>query len=143
MTAPAQEGDFAAIASIYRHRHPNDSGSLTCGLRTELETFVTRDEGGSLTGFAMVMLLDSGVQPYGVIHQCEISPTSAGNDLPDIRHALVEACVNWLAERGARTVYARTLDKGTHIVAMMRYAESEAGWGYDCGLVRLPPTIWT
>lgn len=130
MIGPAQEFDRFAIAGLYRDLHRGAPGHLVPEVRVESKTLVARDPKGDVIGFAMVVRLDCGVAPYGVIHQLEVGLNYPAPGRYDVREALVAACVSWLRERGVELMYARTVDRGTDTMAMLRYTNSR-GWVLD------------
>jgi hypothetical protein len=107
MVDHAREADRDEIADLYARNRPDQSGRLTDAVQIlGTATFVTRDGANHVTGFAMVIAMDCGVRPYGIIHQLEVSLHSSKQTQSDIRDALVDACVTWLAEHGVSLVYA-------------------------------------
>lgn len=130
MAEPAQPRDFDDIADIYRRNHSDDSGQLTTDVLMQSETFIIRDEADRVIGFAMIVALNCGVTSYGIIHQLEVSPDFPARDRPDVRQSLIEACMRWLQVQGIELMYARTVDKGAEIIAMLRYARSRE-WVLD------------
>jgi hypothetical protein len=131
MVDRAQETDNNEIADLYARNHPEQNGRLTDAVQVMgTATFVTRDRASHVTGFAMVIALDCGVRPYGIVHQLEVSLHSSKQVQFDIRDALVDASVTWLAEYGITLVYARAADKGADTLAMLRYGGSQE-WSLD------------
>jgi hypothetical protein len=78
----------------------------------------------------MVSRLDCGVASYGIIHEIEVAADCPVAQRPDVRQSLVDACVSWLQERGTNLVYARTVDRGAQLAAMLRYSGSRE-WVLD------------
>src|SRR5437763_16604732 len=96
MVTQAQEWDGKIIAGIYKSNHPEDEGGLASDVRQETQTFIARDDESRVVGFAMVIRLDCGVSPYGIIHQMEIAPACSARNRPEVRDSLAEACRSWL-----------------------------------------------
>jgi len=148
MISPAQELDREAIAELYHRNHPSEPGRLGSETHITYQTFVARsDEEGQVVGMAEVIRLDSGVAPYGIIHQLEIASEYSGRERPDLRTSLTRACVEWLEQQGITLVYTRVVNKGSRIAVMLRYAGEEEGWVLDTAgpppsTVRLPGQIF-
>jgi hypothetical protein len=107
MVDRAQETDSDEIADLYARNRPDQNGRLASATQVmETATFVARDGANHVTGFAMVIALDCGVRPYGIIHQLEVSLHSSKQTQSKVRDGLVDACVTWLAEHGVNLVYA-------------------------------------
>ena len=130
MIGRAQDKDRDERADLYARNHPGDQGRLTAEVHHESQMFVARDEADRLTGLALVSLFDCGVIPHGIIQQLEVAPELPVQTRPEVRDSLVQACVGWLEDRGVDLVYARTVDKGAEIKAMLRYARSRH-WVFD------------
>jgi hypothetical protein len=129
MIGPAQPSDRTAIADLHRRNRPDTPGRLEAVARATQQALVARDDEGHVIGVALVIFLDCGVAPYGVIHQLHVAFGPAPGRY-DVRDELIEACASWLHEQGAELVYARTVDRGTDAMAMLRYTRSRR-WVLD------------
>ena len=97
--SPRHQEDIHELQRLYHDLNPEVAGSIRGEVRHESENFVAKDESG-VSGLALVSLVDYGLYPYGIIHEFSLRPSSRN----EVKRALLDSCIHWLAERGAVSV---------------------------------------
>jgi len=103
MVSLVQPSDRPGITDLYRRNYHNRSGRIEPLVRHESQTLVEKDAAGNVVGLAQVGYIAHGPHAYGTIYDLEVA-LSADYDV--VASTLVDACVEWLSQRGAVAVLA-------------------------------------